>query len=107
MNTQVGSRVEPGQCLIVEIFQVTKMQAWPEVAPHIFYAILDLTLRLWPIRFAGLRGKSCHIGKVQKTGIPMDHPISVPTLHYAFEVIVEESAAARLPSTRKHAGDNG
>ena len=90
MHTRVGGGVEPGQRLSVEIFQVRKMQAWPEVPPHLFHAVLDLALRLRPIRLAGLWAEACHIGKVKKTGIPMHDIVSITPRHHTFEVIVEQ-----------------
>src|SRR5436305_1915994 len=91
MHTRIGSRVEPAQCLGVEIFQVQKMQAWPEVSPHIFHSILDFALRLRPIRFAGLWSKSGHIRKVQKARVPMHDIVRITAEYHTFEVIVEQS----------------
>jgi hypothetical protein len=75
MHTRVGRGVEPSQRLIVEIFQIPKMSARPEISAHIFHPVLDLAFGLWPIRLAGLRGKSSHIRKIQKASIPMQPPL--------------------------------
>ena len=56
MHARVGRGVEPGQRLRVEIFQIPKMQAWPEISPHIFHPILHFALRLRSIREASLAG---------------------------------------------------
>src|SRR5450755_795892 len=90
MYALVGSGVEPGQYLIVEVFQVLKMQPWPEISSHIFDSIFNLALRLWPVRLAGLWGETSHISKVQEAGIPMHFSFRVTVFHHTFEVIVEQ-----------------
>ena len=106
MHPRIRGRVEPGQRLHVEIFQILKMQARPEISPHIFHAVLDFAFRLRPIGFAGLRSKSCHIRKVQKARVPMHDILSITPQHDTFEVIVEQPAAERLPDTQTRAGDS-
>jgi hypothetical protein len=44
MHPPIGGRVEPTQCLRIEIVQVLKMQARPKIAAHIFHAVLDFAL---------------------------------------------------------------
>ena len=90
MHPRIGRGVEPGQRLGVEIFQIPKVQARPEISPHIFHPILDFAFRLWSIRLAGLRAEACHIGKVQKAWIPMHDILRITPQHHTFEVIVEQ-----------------
>ena len=54
MHTRIRRGGEPGQRLRVELFQVPKGQARPEIAPHLFHAVLDFALRLRTIREASL-----------------------------------------------------